>query len=441
MQHYSWKQIVVLGLTVLISYMGVYSLPAYIPQLIYHLGVPEENIGYQVGVANNVMYASAALGTLTAGILPSFMDSKKVFVIMLMLQGTSCILYGLSDSLGYLFITLVPLGFFGGAASVIIKTVISNKCTVSYQAYLLTWTMSGPITISSSFAPSLAGYMSFPAEKYPKLVSAASVFRLYPILLFQLLIGGSLLLLSMVGYYVVNNECLSQEIDPLLPVPEEREIIESNINHVLQNKSCIGSILVKSIFTACDVAYISLVPLWLQAPRINHGREYDSNEVSNILIISGTVTAIANYTILGKINTMFHPKVALSMWTILVVVCATITPILTNISADVPFYVAYVPVNIIFNVCVSAGYTPINLMNQNSVPVAATAMMWCSCHLISRLMEGSLSNAFTSLFAWSTQNNLKFPIDYHFAFFCLAITFLLSFMPTLLIRSNIEQRL
>ena len=471
MHHYSWKQIIVLGLNALFIYTGVYSLSAYMPQLIWHLGVPRENIGYQVGAANNIMYASAALGTLTSGFLPSFIDSKRLLVVTMALQGIFSILYGFSDSITYLFTTLITLGFFGGAASVIIRTVISKKCTGPHQSYLLTWTMSGPITMTSALSPSLAGYLSVPAEKYPWLFSVRSAFKLFPILLFQLFLGGCLLLMSLVSYYVVNDECLSHEKVPHMPDAEtkytllqgEEGILESNINgrtllvgetdqyhektklkllidDILTNPSYIGSALVGALFAACDVAYISLAPVWLQASRSNHGRDYNSNEISNILIVSGTITAVANYTILGKINTMLHPKVGLSIWITLVMVCVTITPILSCISDEVIFNVVYLPVNIIFNVCVSAGYTPTNLMSQNSVPVAATAIMWSSSLLLSRLIEGSLSNAVTSLFAWSIEDDRTFPFDYHLAFFCLGVTFLLSYVPTVLIRFNIEQR-
>ena len=472
MQHYSWKQIIVLGLDVLVSYFGIYSLPAYMPQLIRHLGVGEESIGYKVGAVNNVMLCFAMVGTVAAGILPSIVSHKRLLVMTLALQGVACITYGFSNSLMYLFISVATLGVFGGAATVCVKTMISTKCTESTQSYILTWTMGGPITISTALAPSLAGYLSFPAEKYPHIFPATSIFKMYPILLFQVIVGGSLILISLANECILNEENLSRYYDEkdlyqdtlytsLVNDKVESETEEETfnwsseedgssikdskfklfLNNVLLNPCCLGALTIKAFYTSCEFAYITLVPVWLESPRSSFGRNYKSNDVSNILIISGVMTAVVNYTVLGKINSMMNPKVGLSIWITLVVVAVAITPSLSIVKGDTVFYIAYLFVNIMFNVFASGGYTPMQIMLQNSVPTEALAMMWSFCTLITRPMEGFLSNAFTSLFTWSIDNGHRFPLDYHFSFYCLSIMFLITYIPSILIRSTIQSRL
>ena len=213
------------------------------------------------------------------------------------------------------------------------------------------------------------------------------------------------------------------------------------MDNVLLNLCCLGALTIKALYTSCEYAYITLVPVWLETPRSSFGRNYNSNDVSNILIISGVLTAVANYTVLGKINSMMNPKVGLATWITLVVVVVAITPSLTFVKNDNTFYICYLVVDILFNVFQSGGYTPNQIMLQNSVPTEALAMMWSFCTLITRLMEGFMSNAFTSLFTWSIQNGYGFPLDYHFSFYCLSIMFIISYVPSILIRSDIQSRL
>ena len=473
MRRYLWKQIIVLALGSMISFFSVYSLPAYLPQLVHHLGSSKDNIGYKVGAANNVMFAAAVAGALAAGILPYYISPKRLLVVILLSQGVFCIFYGFSNSLTHLFITLGALGVLEGAASVCFKTVISSKCTESSQSYILQWTISGPATITSGFAPALAGYLSFPTEKYPWLFPADGVFKMYPILLFQLVIGVSLILLSLTSYQVLDDEPLYQEHDGQELYPNtkytalEDNFLENNnieeshnssipmqlesstnqskikcfIDNILLNRCCIGALIVKALYLACDEAYVTVVPIWLQTPRSNFGRNYNSNDSSNILIISGAMTALANYTVLGKINTLMNPKLTLSMWITVVAVLITVTPTLSCITDDSTFFIIYVSVNIAANVFASGGYTPVNVMLQNSVPMPAVAMMWSFSTFLTRAMEGFMTNIATSLFAWSIQNDHPFPLDYHAAFYFLAMAFLITFLPTAFIRSNIQQRL
>ena len=334
MQRYLWKQILVLALDATLCYFGIYSLPAYMPHLMHHLGVPITNVGYKVGAANNIIFASAAVGTVVAGVLPSYISPKRLLVGSLCLKGFLCIFYGFSKSLTFLLISLAPMGLVGGVASVCINTVISNKCNESGQTYIMAWTVAGPTTVSAAFAPALAGYLSFPAENYPLLFSNTGVFKTYPILLFQMLIGGSLVLLSLISYCSLDDECLCQDYDTQDPFPNtnysilEEDITEDNIddesldstekskvkvffNIILLNPCCIGALLGKALFVACDVAYISLVPLWLHTPRSSFGQNYNVNHVGNILIISGAMAALLSYTVLAKVNSMMDSKVVL----------------------------------------------------------------------------------------------------------------------------------
>ena len=472
MQCYSWKQIIVLGFDVLVSYFVIYSLPAYMPQLIRHLGVREQSIGYKVGAVNNVMFCFAIVGTVAAGILPSYVSHKRLMAMVLALQGVSCITYGFSNSLSYLFISVAVLGVFGGAATVCVKTIISSKCTESTQSYILTWTMGGPVSIAAALAPSLAGYLSFPVEKYPKIFPATSIFKMYPILLFHVIVGGSLILLSLASECVLDDESLSRHYDEndtfqgtiyTNLVSDEVEsdsesesfngsskengssIKESKfklfLDNVLLSPCCLGALTIKALYTSCEYAYITLVPVWLETPRSSFGRNYNSNDVSNILIISGVLTAVANYTVLGKINSMMNPKVGLSIWITLLLVVVAITPTLTFVKNDTTFYISYLFVSILYNIFQSGGYTPVQVMLQNSVQTEALAMMWSFCTLITRPMEGFMSNAFNSLFTWSIQNDYRFPIDYHFSFYCLSIMYIITYLPSSLIRNDIQSRL
>ena len=447
-----WKLIIVLGADIFMSYVTIFSIHVYAPQFLSSLGVPWKEIGYHVGALTNIAMTGTAVGTLATCIIMQYVNHKRCLVVLLLLQGVSCIIYGFSRTVNFAYIAIFLVGL-SGANQMCAKVFVSRMCNEENQNHITAWVVSGPIMMSMSIGPAVAGLLALPASKYTKVFSNDGIFGKYPILLLQLSIGSVLLVLSLLTYlvFILEDKKQNQDYEILSNSNTCSESIEVSIKtifleDVLYNPSCIAACVSFSIFGALEAGFEALLSLWLSVPRRHFGRGYSTDESGKLYFYTGVVTMIVNYSVLGKFNSLMKTRVAIGIWKLILLFVASITPILWYIDGERLFYAALLINTTMYLIGIAGCYTPYNIIVQNSVPLRANALMFTVSHVVCRLAEGLLINLFTSLFNWSIENSSvgdkyrQYPFDFHFSFFCLAICFLFNYMVVLFVRSDIEKR-
>ena len=78
----SWKEIVILGMNMFISYFAVYSIPNYAPRLVHNLGVPWKDVAHHVGVLVNILLVTRSFGTFVAGVVTLKYSPKKHVIVV-----------------------------------------------------------------------------------------------------------------------------------------------------------------------------------------------------------------------------------------------------------------------------------------------------------------------------------------------------------------------
>ena len=447
----SWMKIIVLGMDMFISYFAMYSIPSYAPRFIHKLEVPWKDVGNHVGVLLNILLATGSIGTLIAGIVTSKCCPKKCVVLALTLQGISCIAFGFSSSVAYAYVTVAFVGLF--TIVVGIKTLTYKLCNKENQSFVLTWANAVPVTLSSTIGPALGGYLVLPAEKYPRVFSPAGIFATYPALFVQLLTGSVLVILAVATHWVVDGkdedkqiDCESSDlltseshVDDMEDIDEtlivQHGICEVFVEDILKNSACIGSCLCFSMFCTIISVYDILLALWLEMPREKFGRNYDTNNVGNLYLISGCLTVISTHLVIGKMVESLKTEVCFSIWLTVISLMVSITPNLLHIESDAAFFACLILINIIVMSCACGGYTTVNTMMNDSTTTRAAPLIFTLSGVMARLFEGIGAACFASLFNWSIKHH-TFPLDYRFPFYFLAIVVLLIYSFVWLIRKR-----
>ena len=212
---------------------------------------------------------------------------------------------------------------------------------------------------------------------------------------------------------------------------------------VFRNSSCIAACVSYAGLGSLVVGYKVLIALWLQKPFYNFGRNYGSNEVASLYLISGMINAIINYTVLGKINSMMPIRFSFVVWLLGCAFTIGIIPTLWYIKNDNNFFVALLIANSIVLICFTGCYIPNQVFQQNSVPRRSTAFVFAVSHFLCNLVEGLVVGLFASAYDWFTEQytvNPKANLPFlHFPFFLLSISVLLNYIPVHFMRDNIDK--
>ena len=447
----SWKEIVILGMNMFISYFAIYSIPSYAPRLVHKLGVPWRDVANHVGVLGNILLVTGSFGTFVAGAATSKFSPKKCVVVVNIFQGIACLAFGFSSTITFAYSTIA---FVGGFTIIVgIRILVYKLCDKENQALVLTWATSVPMTLSSAFGPIIGGYLILPSEKYPNIFSPTGIFARYPGLLLQLLTGSASLLLGIATHLVIDEKHeygrTVAESSTLLTSGSDlydtdstddtlvtRESIWTIIkDDILTNQSSIGACLCYCSCGGVIVVYDVLLALWLEMPNKMFGRDYDTSDVGNLYMISGCLAVGVTHVCINKIIESLSTKVCYSIWLTVASFMIALTPTLLYIKNDNAFFTCLVLVNTIVMSCACGGFTAVHSFVQNSTTPRAAPFIFALSTIMAKLAEGLGAVCFSTLHNWSIKHHV-FPLDYRFSFYCLSILVLFIYCFVLLIKDR-----
>jgi len=148
--------------------------------------------------------------------------------------------------------------------------------------------------------PAIGGYLAQPTEKYPKLFPANSLFKRFPYFLTSFCIS--------VFYFIVLISCiwlpetlhshefeskkdqLNESLIECLADPEDfvEQTLSSTTNKsILKNWPLMSAIVLFCIVSFDDMAYTEMFPLWAESERRLGGLDLPSDDVGQVLAITG----------------------------------------------------------------------------------------------------------------------------------------------------------
>ncbi|XAR63603.1 hypothetical protein NMG60_11023603 [Bertholletia excelsa] len=315
------KQLVSIWIVVLCTALPISSLFPFLYFMIrdFHIAEKEEDIGFYAGYVGSSFMLGRALTSVFWGVVADRYGRKPVIIL-----GTSAVvifntLFGLSVNFWMAICTRFLLGSLNGLLGPI-KAFAVEIFRNEYQALGLS-TVSTAWGIGLIIGPALGGFLAQPAEKYPAIFSQDSLFGRFPYFLPCLCISIFALVVTVFSFWLpetlhnhnIEGKSSEDKYDILeaashgSEVKEKTEDIEgrkSTSKSLIRNWPLMSSIIVYCVFSLHDMAYTEIFSLWAVSPRKHGGLSYSTDDVGEVLAISGfglLVYQLSLYPALEKI--------------------------------------------------------------------------------------------------------------------------------------------
>ncbi|KAG9129335.1 hypothetical protein Leryth_016631 [Lithospermum erythrorhizon] len=278
------KELVTIWIIVLSTALPISSLFPFLYFMVRDLGIAEreEDIGYYAGYIVSDRYGRKPIiiiGTITVVVFNT--------------------LFGLSVNFWMAITTRFLLGFLNGLLGPI-KAYASEIFPAEYEGLALT-SITTAWGIGLIIGPAIGGFLAQPADKYPALFSADSLFgscsrNSYSYMKLPETLHNHKEEITSVDDVYKSLESPRQVSEDKLVETEEIQKPTSKWS-MLKNWPLMSSILVYCIFSLHDMAYSEIFSLWAVSPRKFGGLSYTTDNVGEVLAISGLGLLVFQFTL------------------------------------------------------------------------------------------------------------------------------------------------
>ncbi|KAM7263706.1 hypothetical protein ACFE04_001389 [Oxalis oulophora] len=281
----------------------------------FHIAKDEEDIGYYAGYVGSTFMLGRALTSVFWGIVADRYGRKPVIIIGTISVVIFNTLFGLSVNFWMAIATRFLLGSCNGLLGPI-KAYSSEIFREEHQAIGLS-TVSTAWGIGLIIGPALGGFLAQPAEKYPNIFSNDSLFGRFPYFMPCLAISIFALAVTIATLWLpetlhnhsednVSNDDAYEALESATKGEnEERE--SPSTKSLLKNWPLMSSIIVYCVFSLQDMAYTEIFSLWAVSPRKFGGLSYSTENVGEVLAISGFSLLVFQLTLYPYMERLLGP--------------------------------------------------------------------------------------------------------------------------------------
>ncbi|KNG82655.1 MFS transporter [Aspergillus nomiae NRRL 13137] len=166
----------------LIILLVLTSVLPYLPEMIEYVGVPKNEVAKWVGISSAVTSISQAVMAVTWGTASDHFGRKPIILLGLTCTMVISLLFGFSQTLGWIVVTRALLGLMNGNVG-IIRTMVAEMVPEkelqprAFSVMPLVW------TIGTIFGPAFGGALAHPAEKHPDIFGNSEFLKRNPFIL------------------------------------------------------------------------------------------------------------------------------------------------------------------------------------------------------------------------------------------------------------------
>nr|GMC93661.1 protein ZINC INDUCED FACILITATOR-LIKE 1-like isoform X1 [Ipomoea batatas] len=313
------KNIIIVWIIVLASALPISSLFPFLYFMVrdFEIAKREEDIGFYAGYIGSSFMVGRALTSVFWGMVADRYGRKPVLVFGTMAVVVLNTLFGLSVNFWMAIITRFLLGSLNGLLGPV-KAYVAELFHQEHQALGMSM-ISISWGIGLVIGPSLGGFLSQPAEKYPSVFSPDSLFGRFPYLLPCLIISLFALVVAIGSFWIPetlhkHDSSVSESNEALEGAGHQvgRDEVEAaetcSKQSLFKNCPLISSIIVYCVFSLHDMAYTEIFSLWAESPRRIGGLSYSSNDVGVVLAISGFGLLLFQSCLYPFIDRNFGPR-------------------------------------------------------------------------------------------------------------------------------------
>ncbi|KAF7087376.1 hypothetical protein CFC21_090570, partial [Triticum aestivum] len=289
-----------------------------------------EDIGFYAGFVGASYMLGRTLTSTAWGMVADRIGRKPVIVLGLFSVILFSALFGLSVHYWMAVSTRFLLGSLNGIIGPI-RAYAIEVCRPEHHAIALSL-VSTAWAIGLILGPTIGGYLAQPTEKYPKLFPVDSLFGRFPYLLpclcisvfsFPVLISCVWLPETLHNHNTDEKE--DQASESLTAIFSTTEVIvEHNITSTTKNNVLKNWPLMSSIILFCII-----FSLWAESDRKYGGLSFSSEDVGQVLAITGVSILVYQTFIFPRIIRVMGPintsRVAMSLSVVLLFTYAPIT--------------------------------------------------------------------------------------------------------------------
>ncbi|XP_048232088.1 protein ZINC INDUCED FACILITATOR-LIKE 1 isoform X2 [Ricinus communis] len=315
------KEFVSIWIVVLCTALPISSLFPFLYFMIrdFHIVEREEDIGYYAGYVGSAFMLGRALTSVFWGVVSDRYGRKPVIIIGTITVVIFNTLFGLSVN----FWMAVTTRFLLGSLNGLLGPIKAYACEVfreEHQALGLS-TISTSWGIGLIIGPALGGFLAQPAEKYPNVFSQESLFGRFPYFLPCLCTSVFAFGVSIASFWLPetlhmhneNNASGKDSLDAMEATSngnkgeDNEESKPTSGESLLMNWPLMSSIIVYCIFSLHDMAYTEIFSLWAVSPRRFGGLSYSTQDVGEVLAISGFSLLVFQLSLYPYMERIFGP--------------------------------------------------------------------------------------------------------------------------------------
>ncbi|CAL9004898.1 unnamed protein product [Prunus brigantina] len=317
------KMLVAVWLVVLSAALPISSLFPFLYFMIrdLHIAKREEDIGYYAGYVGASFMIGRVLTSIFWGVVADRYGRKPVIIIGIAAVVIFNTLFGLSVNFWMAISTRFLLGCLNGLLGPI-KAYASEAFREEHQALGMS-TVSVAWGIGLIIGPALGGFLAQPADKYPNIFSQNSIFGRFPYFLPCLCISVFAFGVCIASFWLPEtlhkhngNTGLQDDSFEALETAsygsfanEGKQKTEEQIpkENLFKNWPLMSSIIVYCVYSLHDMAYTEIFSLWAVSPRKLGGLSFSTENVGEILAISGFGLFVFQITLYPFVERLLGP--------------------------------------------------------------------------------------------------------------------------------------
>ncbi|XP_072975746.1 probable peptide/nitrate transporter At3g43790 [Typha angustifolia] len=344
-----YKEFFYIWVVTLCSALPIQSLFPYLYFMIrdLHVAKQEEDIGFFAGFVGTAYMCGRTLTAVLWGVVADRYGRKPVIVISILSVIIFNTLFGLSTSYWMAIVTRALLGLLCGLLGPI-KAYASEVCRKEHQALGLSLVTSSR-AIALVIGPAIGGFLSQPAEKYPRIFSQESLFGRFPYFLPCLCIS-----LIAVGAFIAcfwlpetlhmhhdkDVEDGSFEALEASVGGSDSEVISESTKgrglasskSLLKNWPLMSAITLYCVFSLHDTAYAEIFSLWAVSDKKYGGLSFSSQDVGLVLSVSGFGLLVYQLLLYPLLVDRVGPIIPFRAAAVLAIPLLACYPFMTNLS-------------------------------------------------------------------------------------------------------------
>ncbi|OQU78639.1 hypothetical protein SORBI_3008G016000 [Sorghum bicolor] len=257
----------------------------------FHIAKTEEDIGFYAGFLAASYMVGRGFSSVFWGILADRIGRKPVIAFSILCVVIFNTLFGLSTTYWMAIATRLVLGALNGLLAPI-KAYCVEVCQPEHQALGLS-IVNTAWALGLIVGPALGGYLSQPAEKYPRIFFKDSVFGRFPYLLPCLSVSVFativLIICEWLPETIHKHKVPEMDTRIIKALPSEKGYWEAprKKKSLLQNRAWISTMLPYCFFSLHDTAYSEILSLWAVSDRKYGGLSFSTEDIGQVLAMAG----------------------------------------------------------------------------------------------------------------------------------------------------------